>query len=199
MNKQYSMVRFLIRGSTELIKYPIIQLKLTQWLKPGFLGSSEADPHSNSPGSFNQTSVIIIAHPTTKGGRVDHRNHDSLTAQRQINLKEDKQEMIMKTYEEFKTIICVFESYRLYELNVFHFCYVVQSVYMTSIVVCPSRGSDPSLPFSLEVSLFFFFFLFSTSKGFSFVKGLFPVPIWGFQWIEYVSKPARKAAPQPLG
>src|SRR4029434_886191 len=62
----------------------------------------------------NQTSLIrAIAggRPTSKGGSVDHQNHDFLTVQWLLNSKRvyffstGEQEMIMNAYEEYKTII----------------------------------------------------------------------------------------------
>ena len=54
-------------------------LKLTRWLRTSYLGSSKADPRSNNVVNSNQTSLIRViasARPTSKGGRVDHQNHD---------------------------------------------------------------------------------------------------------------------------
>jgi len=52
------------------------------------LGFLKADPPSNYLVGLNQASVlgmIARARPTSKGGSVDHRNHDFITAQSQIN------------------------------------------------------------------------------------------------------------------
>ena len=63
-------------------------LKLTRWLRTSYLGSSKADPRSNNVVNSNQTSLIRAiarARPTSKGGRVDHQNHDFLTVQWLLN------------------------------------------------------------------------------------------------------------------
>lgn len=58
--------------------------------------------------------MIARVRPTSRGGSVDHRIHDFLTAhgsmanklkERASFLSADEQETIMNTYEEFQTII----------------------------------------------------------------------------------------------
>ena len=84
-------------------------------MRTGYLGSSKADPRSNNVVNSNQTSLIRAiarARPTSKGGSVDHQNHDFLTVQWLLNSKKEplffsagEQEMNMNAYEEYKTII----------------------------------------------------------------------------------------------
>src|SRR4029434_2092529 len=84
-------------------------------MRTGYLGSSKADPRSNNVVNFNQTSLIRAiarARPTSKGGSVDHQNHDFLTVQWLLNSKKEplcfsagEQEMIVNAYEEYKTIM----------------------------------------------------------------------------------------------
>ena len=69
----------------QLINCPISQFKLLRWLRTGYLGSSTADPRSNDVVNSNHTSLIRAiarACPTSKGGSVDHQNHDFLTVHR---------------------------------------------------------------------------------------------------------------------
>ena len=56
--------------------------------------------------------VIARVRPTSKGGSVNHQNHDFLIVQWLLNSKREplffsagEQEMIMNAYEEYKTII----------------------------------------------------------------------------------------------
>src|SRR4029434_6503946 len=84
-------------------------------MRTGYIGSSTAYPRSNHVVNLNQTKFIrasLRARPTSKGGRVDHQNHDFLTVQWLLNSKKralffsaGEQEMNMNAYEEYKTII----------------------------------------------------------------------------------------------
>src|SRR4029434_4203803 len=71
---------------------PISQFKLPRCLRTGYLGSSTADPRSNNVVNSNQTSlirVIVCARPTSKGGSIDHQNHDFLRVQWLPNSKKE--------------------------------------------------------------------------------------------------------------
>src|SRR4029434_9524584 len=84
------------------------------------IGSLTADPHPNHVVNFNQAKVIMAfarACPTSKGGRVDHQNHDFFNVTMATKLKKGplffsagEQEMIMNAYEEYKTIIMAYKK-----------------------------------------------------------------------------------------
>jgi len=101
---------FLVCGSTKSIKGPISHLKLTRWLKSGYLGFSKTDRRSNNLVNWNQTSAIRIvacARPTSKGGSVDHQKSTMANKlkDRASFFSANEQEMIMNASEDFQTII----------------------------------------------------------------------------------------------